>query len=148
MTDEEVTRAVTRIEEVHAKLFVTEGSDIESYFTTPEHVTYLTSLSADEVNAWLIDIATQNHVQLQHSFTRKRDEVKRALYKSDPQNCPDTVFLLGNAIPLPPDRRLGKFVLSKLHAGMATKTGKSTNLVQFSMKLTSSRLEEILSSGC
>jgi energy-coupling factor transporter ATP-binding protein EcfA2 len=101
MTDEEVTRAATRIEEVHAKLFVTEGSDIESYFTTPEHVTHLTSLSADDVNAWLDDIATQNHVQLQHSFTRKRDEVKRALYKSNPENCPDTISLLGNSIPLP-----------------------------------------------
>jgi energy-coupling factor transporter ATP-binding protein EcfA2 len=147
MTDEEVTRAVARVEKVQAKLFVTEGSDIESYFTTPEHVANLTSLSDAEVNAWLDEIATQNHVQLQHSFTRKRDEVKRALYKSDPENCPDTISLLGNSIPLPLDKRLGKFILSRLHASMSAKTSKSTNLVQLSTKLVSSRLVEILKSS-
>lgn len=147
MTDEEIKRAIARVEEVRAKLFVTEGSDIESYFTSAEHVSYYTSLSIAEVTAWLDEIAQQHHVQLQHSFTRKRDEVKKALYKNDPHNCPDTISLLGGSIPLPPEMRLGKMVLSKLHESMVNKTGRSINLIQPSIKLSSARLAEILSNG-
>lgn len=147
MTSEEIQRAVTKLKDAHAILFVTEGSDIESYFATPAHVAHLTSLSADDVTGWQDEIAQKYHVQFQHSFTRKRDEVKKALYRSDPENCPDTISLLGNAVPLPPESRLGKLVLSKLHGTMPEKTGKSINLIQLSMKLSSPRLEEIRSNG-
>jgi ABC-type dipeptide/oligopeptide/nickel transport system ATPase component len=140
MTDGEVERVAERVAGCGARLFLTDGPDIETYFIAPGHIAAITSASEIDVSNWLEEIAKENHVGLQHQFTRKRDDAKKVLYKKDPESCPETLALLGNEIPLAPEKRLGKFMLSRVHGGMKSKLGTETNLIRYSAKLSSPAL--------
>jgi predicted ATPase len=146
MTDDEIKRAIQKVSECGAAMFLTEGSDIESYFITPDHIAAVTSMQLTDATKWLEEIAQENHNALQHAFTRKRDDTKKLIYKKDPDNCPDTMILLGNEIPLAPDKRLGKFMLSKVHGGMKSKIGSEINLIRTSSALSSPSLRALVSS--
>jgi len=147
MTPDEAAKATQRISECGAEVFITEGSDIESYFTNPAHIAEILDIEITEVGQWLAEIAQANHTELQHNFTRKRDEIKRLIYKGNPNNCPDTLELLGNAIPLPTEKCLGKFILSKAHANMQHRFNIHQNLIQETDALHSDRLIAILNSA-
>lgn len=82
MTDEEVQLVSNKIAECGAIPYVTEGSDIESYFVKSSHISSLLDVQRSEVRDWLNEIALANHNKLQHAFTRKRDDVKYLLYKT------------------------------------------------------------------
>jgi hypothetical protein len=140
MTDGEAGRVAERVAGCGAHLFLTEGPDIETYFVAPGHIAAMTSASETDVRDWLEEIAKENHVELQHQFTRKRDDTRRVLYKKDPGSCPETLALLGSEVPLAPEKRLGKFMLSRVHGGMKSKLGVETNLIRYSAKLSSPAL--------
>lgn len=135
MTNEEVATVEGKIRRSGAIPFITRGSDIESYFVTAEHLSVLLASDVADVTQWLNDIALANHIELQHSFTRKRDEIKNSLYKGRQQDSPDTTGLLGVAIPLPVDRRLGKSMLKRCRDGMADRFGLSPAIGQSSAGL-------------
>ncbi|HBP5742916.1 TPA: AAA family ATPase [Pseudomonas aeruginosa] len=131
-----------KIEKYGAKAFVTEGSDIESYFVIPEHIGALLGEAPETISGWLDEIALAKHNKLTHKFSRKRDEAKKKLYKND--NAPDTLQLMGEAVPLPPEKRLGKFMLAELRNAMHERFGKTVNIITESDYLYSDYLYDLL----
>lgn len=127
MTADEVQRVENKIRQVDAVPFITQSSDIEGYFVQPAHIA---AVLGDRVAAnWIDDVALANHVELQHAFTRKRDEVKNSLYRGRQAEAPDTITLLGPAIPLLLENRLGKEMLKKCRASLQ-ELGVVADLVQ------------------
>lgn len=148
MTDEEAQVVATNIAICGATPFITDGCDIESYFLAPEHLANRIGVASSDVVAWLEQIATEMHAELQHLFTRKRDEIKNALYrdKLDVKKFPDTLKLIGSAIPLAADKRLGKKMFKKVRAGLKAKFDIAPDIAIASPFLTSVRLAQILAS--
>lgn len=111
MTDFEVEIVRDKIRSSGAYPFITKGSDIESYFVSAEHIARIGGWRVPEVQTYLDGLAASMHVGLQHAFTRKRDEIKYSMYRGRADQCPDTIALLGDAVPLKPMSRLGKEML-------------------------------------
>lgn len=143
MTDQEVQWVVEDIEAAGAETFITEGCDIESYFVNPEHVASLLGVGRSEVEEWLDELATKNHIELQHRYTRKRDEAKW-LYRNRAESPPDTASMLGAEVPLAPDKRLGKFMLRKARGSMHERFGRHVDLRTQSEYLRCERLVEMV----
>lgn len=143
-TAEEAEKFSEKIVGFGAIPFITEGSDIESYFVDPEHIGNLLEEPADDVNEWLSEIAQENHNELAHKFSRKRDDAKFKLYKRNEGDPPPTLNLMGPNVPLEPEKRLGKFMLRKVRGGMRQKFGKEVSLQQITEALSSPRLVEIV----
>lgn len=141
LTGDEEQSLREKIEKCGAKAFVTEGSDIESYFVTPEHVCELLGEDYEAIIEWLDELALAKHNKLAHKFSRKRDEAKKKLYKND--NAPDTLTLMGEGLPLPPDKRLGKFMLAEVRSAMHKRFGKNVNLITESNYLYSEYLQSV-----
>jgi energy-coupling factor transporter ATP-binding protein EcfA2 len=129
MTNEEVIMVSNKIELSEAAIFITEGADVESYFVRADHLAACVGEEKDVVEAWLGEIALANHNELVHSFTRKRDEVKGLLYRKDPAQFPGTLNLLGQTIPLSPDKRHGKFMLKKVRANLKPRFGDNAEII-------------------
>lgn len=143
MTDQEVARVEEGIRQSGAIPFITDGSDMEDYFLEPSHIGQLLGVPAQDVETWLSELALAAHIDLQHSFTRKRDELKYALYRGRPDECPDTQALLGNSMPLPPGLRKGKTMITRVRDKMHERFGRSVDLLQLTAHLNSARLDAI-----
>jgi energy-coupling factor transporter ATP-binding protein EcfA2 len=143
MTTDEVEKVCARIAKSGAVPFITEPSDVEGYFIAPGHIAAVTEKAPTDVVAWLDGIAAAEHTQLQHEFTRKRDAVKSLLYRKDVDKCPDTLTLIGNTIPLAPDKRRGKFMLKKVRGGFVDFIGKDVDLLVPSAFIKSPMLDSI-----
>jgi energy-coupling factor transporter ATP-binding protein EcfA2 len=143
MTPAEVARVSENIESRGAIPGITSGCDVESYFLAPGHLGSCFGAAMPAVIDWLDEIATGEHTELQHSFTRKRDEIKSAMYRGNPKDCPDTLALLGKAIPLPPELRHGKKMIKRVRAGLKAKFGVDAEIIAVSPALICPRLNEI-----
>lgn len=128
MTDAEAERVRQQITAQGATPMITRGSDVESYFCAPAHVAALLGRDVPEIETWIAEITQANQVEIQHSFTRKRDELKPLLYRSGQGEPPDTLQLLGPA-PFPSDKLVGKFLLKKMRGGMHARFGMDVELV-------------------
>lgn len=142
MTDQEAQWVAEKIEDTNASAFITEGSDIESYFIRHAHIAHLLGVEEGEVEEWQSEIARQNHNQLQHKYTRKRDEAKN-LYRNRDVAPPDTSAMLGQNVPLPPDKRLGKFMFRKVRGAIQERFGAQPDLKTFTNHLRCQKLSEI-----
>jgi Fe-S cluster assembly ATPase SufC len=142
LTDDEEQSLREKIEKSGAKAFITEGSDIESYFVIPEHIGELLGEDPATISNWLDELALAKHNKLTHKFSRKRDEAKKKLYKNG--NAPDTLTLMGEDVPLPPDKRLGKFMLAEVRSSMHEKFGQTVSLIAESDYLYSVYLENVV----
>jgi len=140
-TEAEEASLRLKVEKCGAKAFITDGSDIESYFVIPEHIGELLGEDPEAISEWLDELALAKHNKLTHKFSRKRDEAKNKLYKQDP--APDTLNLMGEAVPLPPEKRLGKFMLAEVRAAMHEKFGRTVNLIAESDYLYSEYLQSV-----
>ena len=143
LTDDEIEWVSEKISSIGAHFFVTEESDIEGYYIIPSHLSVLMDEDEEEIETWISDIATQYHNRLMHKFTRKRDDAK-ILYRKRDEIPPDTLALLGEDNPLPPEKRLGKFMFEKIRGGMQEQFGVDIDITQQTPHLTSSRLIQIL----
>ncbi len=143
MTDNEKQWISELIEDCGAISFITEGSDIESYYIDPEHLASLLEEESDQIITWQNELAQDNHNELTHKFSRKRDELKY-LYKKRNENPPDTLGLIGNDNPLSPDKRVGKFMLCKVRSDMHNRFGKTVDIRNQTAFLRSPRLRAIL----
>lgn len=118
MSDAEVDRlrAKFSLEQTpNMRLFVTRGSDIESYFNRPAHIAFVTGKELDDAQGLIEDILHQNMIEFVTAFVRKRDEIKRDLYKNDPDECPAVNALItGNQIPI--EKAVGKSLLKKVRS--------------------------------
>ena len=122
MTVEESAGVEGRIAQEQAIPFITAGSDIESYFIEPNYLASMTrTVDPNDIAAWLDEVAAEHHVEIQHQFTRKRDDIFDRIHKRNRDAAPDTRALMGTAIPLPSDKRKGKFMIKKIRAGFRTK---------------------------
>ncbi len=142
LTDDEIEKLKNKIESCGAHAFITEGSDIESYFVEPGHIAKLLGEEQEQIEEWLNELALSKHNKLTHKFSRKRDEAKRKLYKN--ANAPDTLALMGDQVPLPSNKRLGKFMLSLVRSSMHARFGKEVNLLANSDYLYSDFLQDIV----
>lgn len=118
MTPAEVTVIESKIRTATAIPFVTRPSDVEGYLVEPAHVAAVLGCEEGAALQWVDQIAAQNQVALQHSFTRKRDEIRTIIYRGNFANAPDTLNLLGNQIPIAAENRLGKEMLKKLRGAL------------------------------
>jgi predicted ATPase len=144
MTDSEVAKVERRIEEVGALAFLTDGSDIEAYFATASHIACCLEVREADVGSWMDELAAEEHNELQHWFTRKRDEIKYALYKGSLEDAPDTLALLGNTHPLRIEHRLGKAMLKLVRGRMRARFGRVVELSTQSPFLSAPRLRSVL----
>lgn len=65
MTDEEAEIICQSITRSGAMPFITTGSDIESYFISPEHLEEILAHPAPEIANWLDNLALEHHINLQ-----------------------------------------------------------------------------------
>lgn len=144
MTDDEVESVKETIERGGAIPFITKESDIEGYFTNIDHLHHITGTPLPEIQAWLSEIATQNHVVIQSAFHSKRDVIKFDLYKGRLAECPNHLSLFGNQVPTSTNNIKGKFLLKKIRGGMQDKLGRSHDLTQMSPHLIIAELQTIL----
>jgi ABC-type branched-subunit amino acid transport system ATPase component len=143
MTDQEAQEVSDRIADCGATPFITDGCDVEAYFAAAAHLATRLNVAEGEIATWLDGLAQAEHMHLQHAFTRKRDEIRTLLYRNRPNEFPDTLHLLGNAIPLPIDKRLGKEMLKRVRGAMHQRFGHAPDLVVGSPHLVSARLQQI-----
>ena len=146
MTEDETQIVAANIASCGAVPFITEGCDIDSYFLGPEHLAHHLGVSAPDIVVWLDELATEMHAELQHLFTRKRDEIKSGLYrdKLDIKMFPDTLKLLGKEIPLAGKKRHGKKFFKTVKGGLKAKFNASPDMTLASPYLVSERLTQIL----
>jgi predicted ATPase len=126
MTDEESAGIEGRINQEQAIPFITAGSDIESYFILPDFLASMAGIEdPNEVVTWLDEVAFHHHMDIQHQFTRKRDEIFERIHKRNRDAAPDTRELMGVAMPLPIDKRKGKFMIKRVRDGFRARFGIS-----------------------
>lgn len=136
MTTTEASKIEQSIINIGAIPFITSGSDIESYFINSNHIGSICNLETPYVENWLSDLARLHHNDIQLQFTRKRDDIKLKMYRNNQSNCPDTISLIGNSIPLEDEKRKGKFMLKKIRGSMQDKVGRQVDLKTASQALT------------
>lgn len=116
MTDDEVERLKVKFaldQTPNMRLLITEGSDIESYFTRPPHLAQAAGRETADMEALVEDVLHQNMIEFVTAFVRKRDEIRRDLYRSDPSACPSVdQFVHGNQIAI--EQAVGKLLLRKV----------------------------------
>lgn len=145
MTDEEVRIVEQKITGINTIPFVTKGSDIESYFVNPSHLSEIIGVSTDEIEVWLNELAITNHVDIQEKFQNKRREIEfSSLYRENRGNCPAVLDLFGHNVPTPPQNRLGKFMLKKVNGDLHRKFGKTEDLLKNSEHIKIEKMREII----
>ncbi len=116
MLDDEVRRLKEKyqvLEKLNARLFVTKLSDIEAYFAQPEHISHCLAIPVQDARTLVEGTVLANSNEFVLRFRDKREEIKRNLYKADPENCPATDALLpGNQIPI--EKAMGKLLLKRI----------------------------------
>ncbi|TCZ64023.1 AAA family ATPase [Roseicella aquatilis] len=116
MNDDEVVRLQAKyaLEQTpNLRLFVTRGSDVEAYFCDPEHLAHVTGKPVDEMRTLVESVVQEEMISFVLNFREKREEIKRDLYKKDPDACPATDTLVaGNQIPI--EKAVGKLLLKKV----------------------------------
>jgi predicted ATPase len=116
MSDAEVDRLRAKYDLQDAgstKLFVTSGSDIEAYFTSSAHIAQVLEISDYEARILVETTIQESQNEFTMKFYTKRSDIKQSLYKSDPENCPNTECLLpGNVVPV--EKALGKLLAKRL----------------------------------
>ncbi len=142
MTDIEVEWTEQVIVSCGAMPFITEGSDIEHYFQVSEHLAELLDVDTEEIKAWKDEIAQAEHNTLVHKYLRKRDELK-PLYRNRAENPPDGMAMLGPDMPLPEEKRLGKYMLRKLRGSMHERYGTTVDVKSESEFLWSEKLSQL-----
>lgn len=97
----------------NTKLFITEGSDLESYFVTPEYVAAICNGTIDDAKTWIDSVAKTKNNALVTRFNDKRAALhkqfgskKGCLKKTEDIRSPD--------VPLPVSQRTGKDMLDYL----------------------------------
>ncbi|WP_404379328.1 ATP-dependent nuclease [Caenispirillum salinarum] len=147
MTDDEVARMKKLYgisDRDSSVIFVTEGSDIESYFVRPEHISYVLDIPLQDAIDMLDDIIRNSVVEATLQFREKREQIKKTLYKKDPEQCPETTaFISGSNVCR--ENVVGKTILKKImNEIQMRKLGSSGAIKQKSPYLRDKLLEDIV----
>lgn len=146
MTPEEAADLVKRpfSAMVNVSTFVTEGSDLESYFIRPEHIAEVCGIDSGQAESLIEAVATQEHNSLVTRFNDKR----AALHKQYGRFgvLQRTESLRSPSVPLPVSQRVGKDMLTALETRLRNEglLGLRATLITTSGALCASSLEEAL----
>lgn len=146
MLENEVTHIKNKLEENNIIPFITDLSDIEAYFVTPNHLSTLLSQSVETISDWIHTLIENNKVKITMDFTNKRSELKRLpIYtrKSKPELWPSTETLLNDNLLITADKVKGKFLKKKILGDMYSKFNTNIDIIQDSVFLDAPSLKEI-----
>lgn len=144
MTPEEAEIIAIKIRAAGAVPFITQGSDIESYFLQPAHVAHLLGVGEPQATNWLSEMARIRHNEATVSYVNKRTEIKQsAIYRGASRIAPETAVLMGTSIPLPQSHIRGKDMLKWVRPVLAADS-RNVDLVQVSSALEVPDLSRIL----
>ena len=149
MTDDEINIITNKITDNDLTPWITTFSDIEAYFTTPQHLANITGKEQFEIVSWINKLLQDNHVEIQTDFVHKRDEIKQKFYRDgklkgkDSIAFPDTVALLGKDVPTNTKNVKGKFLLKKLNGDRINFLGKEVKLDVESKALEDKTIQDI-----
>lgn len=117
MSDDEIVslRSKYRLENTpNVKLFITKGSDIEAYFASVDHLSLCLNIDAAHAQVHLQGAIQDNQNEFIAKFLHKREEVKRDLYKKNPNDCPSGLNLLPpTGVPI--EKAIGKLLLKRVN---------------------------------
>jgi predicted ATPase len=116
MSDEEVVRLRAKYDMQDSgstKLFITQGSDIEAYFVSKEHLELVLRIPIEDARVLIEATIQESQNEFTLKFHSKRMEIKNTLYKRDPEACPRIESLLPGAV-VPVEKALGKLLAKKL----------------------------------
>jgi AAA15 family ATPase/GTPase len=145
MTEEETKILKERIQGNKTFIFVTRGADVESYFVQKEHLAELFSKPVEEIEKMLINIATENHVKIQETFSNKRREIGYSfIYRDKNRNQPNLYELFGTTLPTNLCNITGKYMLKKINEAMNGIKQERIDLTQETKFLITDELQDIL----
>lgn len=126
--------------------FITDGSDIEAYFISPEHLTNILTEEKAIINDWITELICENQTKIIIDYTHKRDEFKRLpIYTrtDSPEKWTSTSSLINDKIPLTADKVKGKFLKKKILGSMHSKFGYTKDIFKESNALQIPSLKDI-----
>lgn len=150
MTKDEVDVITNKVKSEGILPWITDGPDIESYFTTTRHISLLTGKEEKIVDDWIKGLLQTNHVEIQHKFESKRNDIKTTMYKNNKLKqkseivWPSFESLFGTSCPTDRKNVIGKYLLSKINGDMMSFAGKQIDLLADSEALEVASLRRIL----
>lgn len=114
MTDDEVDRWKEKIETDQIKCFVTNGSDIESYYLNPSHLAAVAQVDVENINQFLDELLRENSRDIRNKFASKRREINIGMNRDG--GAPRTEDLLPNNDIPSVEHVVGKFLLKKIRS--------------------------------
>lgn len=141
MTEDEVQVIRKKVLDESFLFWITKGSDIESYYVTPQHISILTGKTEAEVSYWLNEIIKENHIEIQHDFESKRQDIKHRMYFDNKLKSnsaipyPSFQALFGRNVPTSIANVKGKFLIRKVNDKMILFAGEQVDLLQPSVAL-------------
>lgn len=134
MTNDEAEYIKSEIIKHGAIPFITNGSDIESYFVNPKHLAFVFNEDIVIIEKWIKDLIQEYYTQIVIDFTHKRDELKHIpLYKNNDKSFPHTAQLIPNqdcdVYELMKIVK-GKFLKKKVNGSAFSKFNKKIDIVQ------------------
>lgn len=153
MTDKEIEQIAKKFKNPNVKLWVTDECDIEAYFTRIDHISHITGKSVAETTVWIKSLLASNHVDIQHAFEEKRNEIKKQLYVNEvlkgleniaDNRWPSTMDLFGRNVPTSRNNVKGKYMLKKCNGDMVNFAGATCNLIANSPDMNVQSLRDAL----
>lgn len=145
MDDNEVERLRRKFDlgqTPNMRLLITQGSDVEAYFTRPAHIANVVGRDVAEMQALVEDVLHQNMIEFVTAFLRKREEIKRDLYKQDPDACPAISELIaGSQIPV--EKAVGKLLLKCIRQRLQAEGFNGGGFVQSTSALVDANIAAI-----
>ncbi|WP_081317044.1 AAA family ATPase [Xanthomonas translucens] len=145
MTPEEIDELVKKPFQTMAnvKVYVTDGSDLESYFVKPEHISEVCQIALDLTQELILEVANAEHNRFVTRFNDKRTALHKQYGRNKPLLATDQIR--SNEVPLPESQRVGKDMLKAIEAKLRERQLLAGNakLVRASQSLNVAGLVEI-----
>ncbi len=138
MTEDEVTKEIEKFQKLGIKLFITKGTDIESYFVNKEHIIHCQNLSEEKVDEILLKAKTEKKEIAINAIKRKEYGEKHMNKSSHLVNYIDEFYDLNEDVLFH-----GKEVLKKVKNLIQSETGANAKIENVSERIIDDRLIEI-----
>lgn len=127
----------------NVSVFITEGSDLESYFIEPRHIASVCGMEPDDAQVIIDEVAREKHNDLLTRFNDKRAALHKQFGRTGAILSTDEVR--SREIPLPKGQRVGKDMLKAVNAKLQKmgRLARGNTLVQASDELSADSLWRI-----
>lgn len=143
MLPDEVAVVEQKVRQVGAIPFVTEHSDIEGYFVTPENIVAAGGFDAGEVVDFIESLSEYYDDDIRECYLNKRHEAHGFRLRHRLPASPVGETLIGNCVPVAVEYIKGKFLLKKVNGHLHEILGRSARLIGAGQDLRSERLAYI-----